>query len=109
MSTPTQAGAMLAVFAVVASAQVAWHQRITPTGPGPRSYHAMVFDDARQRTVLFGGFIGGTVTLNDTWEWDGTTWTLRPTVHAPGPRWLYRLAYDRGRGRTVLFGGQLPQ
>ncbi len=44
-------------------------------GPPPRSGHSMVYDEARQRVVLFGG-VGrpGGEPLTDMWEWDGETW-----------------------------------
>jgi hypothetical protein len=38
--------------------------------PGYRYQPVMVYDRARQRTVLYGG-IGGAA---DTWEWDGRHW-----------------------------------
>lgn len=38
--------------------------------PGHRYQPVMVYDRARQRTVLYGG-IGGAA---DTWEWDGRRW-----------------------------------
>ena len=61
----------------------------------------MAYDEARQRTVLFGGLVGG----DETWEWDGTNWTqLKPTV-SPSSRMHHAMVYDSKRGRTVLFGG----
>jgi hypothetical protein len=41
--------------------------------PGYRYQPVMVYDAARDRTVLVGG-IGGSA---DTWEWDGTRWMLK--------------------------------
>ena len=41
--------------------------------PGLRSGHAMTYDIARQRVVMFGGFAGGT-DFADTWEWNGQAW-----------------------------------
>lgn len=54
----------------------AW-TRIEATGPSPRWVHAMAYDQARQRVVLFGGGLGGRPfnALGDTWEWDGARWT----------------------------------
>jgi hypothetical protein len=43
------------------------------TAPFPRVAHAMAYDSARQKTVLFGGVMAG-VNKNDTLEWDGTNW-----------------------------------
>ncbi len=44
--------------------------RLEGPTPGHRYQPVMVYDRARDRTVLYGG-IGGT---NDTWEWDGKRW-----------------------------------
>ena len=82
-----------------ATGQWAWQS--IPLAPSGRSNPAMVYDTARQRTVLFGGTLSGT--LGDTWEWDGTTWSLGPT--GPSPRDGMGMAYDRARAETVLFGG----
>ena len=44
-------------------------------GPGPRTFHSLAFDEARQRLVLFGGYDRPlALSLTDTWEWDGTAW-----------------------------------
>jgi hypothetical protein len=50
------------------------------TNPGPRQGHAMSYDPLRKRVILYGGSAcdaGGSACrfLDDTWEWDGTTWT----------------------------------
>jgi hypothetical protein len=46
---------------------------LTGPTPGRRALHAMAYDAARGRTVLFGGNGDGRV-LDDTWEWDGARW-----------------------------------
>jgi hypothetical protein len=74
--------------------------RWVPTGIGARANHAMAYDAARQRVVLFGG--SG---LPDTWEWDGSTWSQRSPVTSPSARYGYAMAYDAARQRVVLFGG----
>ncbi len=73
------------------------------TWPPPRSYTSMVYDSARERIVLFGG-IGPSGVLNDTWEWDGATWTRINTPNSPPPNGTGHptLAYDSLRERTVL-------
>jgi hypothetical protein len=53
--------------------------------------------------VLFGGN-GVSNYLQDTWEWDGTTWTQASPAHKPPAR-EGMLAYDPIRQRVVLFGG----
>lgn len=45
--------------------------------PSSRLYHAMVYDEARGVVVLFGGFAADETYLNDTWEYDGVTWTQK--------------------------------
>lgn len=72
--------------------------------PANRSGHAMAYDSQRGKTVLFGGYNGGS--LGDTWEWDGATWQqVVPTGASPVSRRLHAMVYDSQRGRTVLFGG----
>lgn len=69
--------------------------------PG-RAAHAMAWDAARGKIILFGG---GFTPTDDTWEWDGTSWTQRTPVGSPPPRNQHRVAYDAFRQRIVLFGG----
>ena len=79
-------------------------QQIVPA----RSGHAIAYDEARGRTVLFGGsafeLLG-----NDTWECDGTRWTRRSLLIAPSPRRDYGFTYDSRRQCCVLFGGLTDQ
>ena len=66
----------------------------------------MVFDEGRQRIVLFGGWNGASM-LNDVWEWDGAAWTpVHATSPAPEGRAYPGLAYDAARHQIVLYGGQ---
>ncbi len=85
-------------------AKVLWTQKQN-IGPRPRAGHAMTYDTARQRVVLFGGESFGGVTYGDTWEWDGDSWTQVQDI-GPTPRAFHALAYDGTRQRTVLFGGR---
>ncbi len=80
-----------------------WTLRTPANGPSPRAAHAMVFDDARGVTVLYGAD-GPEGPGRETWEGDGTPWSLRGT-HGPVGRSAHAMAYDRYRGVTVLFGG----
>jgi Kelch motif/Galactose oxidase, central domain len=78
-----------------------WQQRNPTSAPGPSARHAMAYDSARQRVVLFASGGGG---LGATWEYDGITW-----IQAGGPQPPYRdssgLVFDVQRARTVMFGG----
>lgn len=81
----------------------AWTRRF-PTGnkPSNRISHAVGFDPGRGQLVLFGGEQGN-ASLNDIWEWDGTTWT----GFTPGParRLGHRMVFDPVRQRVMMFGG----
>ena len=85
----------------------AWtlHDGLSPS-PGQRYYQSMSYDDARQVAVLFGGRVGADASADDTWEWDGTSWTERSPATVPQGRNRAGLAYDAVRQRTVMVGGQ---
>ncbi|MBX3376256.1 MAG: hypothetical protein KF678_04550 [Phycisphaeraceae bacterium] len=76
---------------------------ISETGPIARSVHAMAYDAARDRIVLFGGNAGGA--LGDTWEWDGESWTEVFPATSPPARFNHAMAYDSVRNVVVLTGG----
>lgn len=80
--------------------------------PSRRVFTAMAYDEARQRTVLFGGLVFGPdgAYSNETWEWDGGTWVYRtPAVvtatNNPSACGRQSMDYDALRRRVVLFGG----
>src|SRR5262245_7822685 len=79
-----------------------WFTPSLAVEPPIRVRHAMAFDLARGRTVLFGGM--NSPFFDDTWEWDGTAWQQR-SVTGPSARIESVMAHDILRGRTVLFGG----
>jgi hypothetical protein len=83
-----------------------WKQVTTTGSPPARQSHAMIYDSARHRVVLFGG-AASSGALGDTWEYDGTTatWTMITTSGGPAPREYHAMAYDSARARVVLFGG----
>lgn len=82
----------------------AWTQLHPAVAPSPRSGHRMVFDTARNKTVLFGG-TGYSGDLSDTWEWDGSAWSSMAPSASPQGRSNHGLAFDSARGRVVLYGG----
>jgi len=106
---------------------VSWTQE-DDGGPSARTKHGMDYDSIRDRVVLFGGasvttqqiqtwVSGGLFSsghyetqtintwkfLNDTWEYDGTTWT-RVGDTGPSPRYRFGLVY--GAQTVLLFGGK---
>jgi hypothetical protein len=76
-----------------------WQRATSALIPTPRAGHALAFDSARNRTVLFGSSA-------DTWEWDGSAWAQRTTAVAPEPRSGHAMAFDAARARVVLFAGR---
>ncbi|MFO0582774.1 MAG: hypothetical protein U0229_10895 [Anaeromyxobacter sp.] len=89
--------------ALLAQARPAWRERELAGAPSARFSHAMAYDAARGRTVLFGG-TEPAASPADTWEFDGSRWE-RVATSGPGPRSQPALAYDAARQRVVLFGG----
>jgi hypothetical protein len=72
--------------------------------PAPRYGAAVAYDPVRQKTVLFGGWNSSAGLFNDTWEWDGTSWTQVPAT-GPQPRDNAALFYDAVRQRVLLYEG----
>src|SRR4029453_1887376 len=68
----------------------------------------VAFDQRDGVMILFGGlaFSGGSSTVvQDTWRWNGTTWTALAPATVPPARWIPRMAYDAARDEIVVFGG----
>jgi hypothetical protein len=86
-------------------AETAWSEVIGSSAkPSIRSWHAMAYDSARGRVVIFGGY--DSLKRNDIWEWDGVTWVDKtPAGLKPSARYRHAMAYDSARGRVMLFGG----
>jgi hypothetical protein len=64
----------------------------------------MAYDVASHNVVLFGGQTAGG-DVNDTWIWNGTTWTERYRASGPPARDMAYVAYDAAAGTVLLFGG----
>jgi uncharacterized protein YjdB len=75
-------------------------------GPSPREGAAMVYDAASNSIVLFGG-TNSSGDLNDTWIWNGTSWTQVNVANPPPARYFdgQGLTYDSNSQTVVLFGG----
>jgi hypothetical protein len=63
-----------------------WAEAKVP-GPGSRFMHAMAYDEARGKTVLYSGGSADRAP-SDTWEWDGKEWRRPPRggLSGPGPQ-----------------------
>jgi hypothetical protein len=82
-----------------------WHQPSLSLSPPARSGACLVYDNARQSMLLFGGGAGGGF-LDDTWVWDGTIWIEQQISHRPLGRADFGMAYHPALQQTILFGGQ---
>jgi large repetitive protein len=87
-----------------AAGSVDWTEVFT-SGPASRTDTAMVYDSLHHQVLLFGGLSSTAVTTNDTWVWDGNSWTQLYPVTSPPVRGGHALAYDSVRQQVVLFGG----
>ncbi len=87
-----------------------WMQQHPTASPGPILGASMAYDDATGLVVLFGGEPqSGQQAMNDTWTWDGHTWTHLHPALAPPPRGGANMVYDAASGQVVLFGGYNPE
>ncbi len=80
-----------------------WQQRFPVSSPGSRAHASMVYDLARSRVVLNGGY-DSNGPLGDTWEWDGTNWIGQAPTVSPPAVYNHALAYDTSRRMTILSG-----
>jgi Mg-chelatase subunit ChlD len=84
-----------------------WYGPYKPTPrPSPRVSHAMAFDIANNKVVLFGGF--KSVNNNETWEYDTSShvWTGPLSLSKkPSAREILAMAFDSINNKVVLFGG----
>jgi hypothetical protein len=66
----------------------------------------MAFDAAVGKIVLFGGQDGfGKGAFNDTWTWDGSSWTREADDGAPATRSGAQMVYDEVAKTALLYGG----
>lgn len=106
----TDAGATLDELWEFAPGPGTWVNRTASVASWPpaRQAAAMVFDEARNRSVLtLGTGVDGGL-LSDVWEWDGVAWTERFPAPRPPGRNNAAFFSVADAGRPMLFGGALP-
>jgi hypothetical protein len=105
---PTHTPHRLAAFCLlsgIAAAQSTWINPIPTPRPAQRCCPGLATDLGRGLVWLFSG---GTATApypNDTWSWNGVSWTQHSPANAPSGRYGHGMAYDEQRQRVVVFGG----
>ncbi len=99
-----------------------WQQLSSSVPMGARDFQQLTFDahlplsssSPSGELVTFGGDKMNSSTCvsscaytaqNDTWVYDGTSWTQIATGDAPSARWGYAMAYDAAAQQEVLYGG----
>lgn len=85
-----------------------WTRLLPTASPTGKAAHGLVFDTHRGVAVLYGGANAspfGGASQDQTWEFDGTTWTRVITTVTPGGLGSFGIAYDTVRHRTVVYGG----
>jgi hypothetical protein len=85
---------------------------VAGTPPVPRSQHAMAFDVHRKVVVMFGGQVDSPDIFadgasDDTYEWDGRSWTYLPRAgnHGMTARRFPIMWYETAAQRVMVFGG----
>jgi hypothetical protein len=78
-------------------------QNLGAPAPPARDFPAMAYDAARCEVVLFGGG-----SRDDTWTWDGATWTERHPAHHPAATAQLVAAYDPNWKFIVLVESPTP-
>ena len=84
-----------------------WTQRHPAASPpastgGPT---AIAYDADRKSVVMFGGLFLASTALDQTWTWDGTTWTQKRPATNPPARWNHAMAYDAATHSVLVTGG----
>ena len=95
-----------------------WTNVSPANSPPARQMGGMTYDSYRGRIVLFGGVdsgFGPFTRLDDTWEYDGTTWVDVPSQNSPPPQSWVEMTFHGAVGRTLLIskfhyvGGNLSE
>lgn len=84
-----------------------WTRLEPASSPSPRWDSELAYDPSRNALVLFGGNRGDEdypQSANDTWVWDGTTWSEEVLTRSPSAR--YRHGLVTWGEHVVMFGGR---
>jgi PKD domain/Galactose oxidase, central domain len=88
-----------------------WTQLSPSQSPSARGGQGLAYDATDHYVIMFGGsvnFYSSGAGLDDTWEFQGGSWTQLTPVSSPSVRDTYSMAYDPSTGSVVLFGGWVP-
>ena len=85
-----------------------WTQKVpAPPEPEKRGWHALAYDSVNSVVVLFGGstYSGSMNAFDDTWIWDGVSWSELNPQYKPTGRDYTDMVFDVSSNQMVLFGG----
>jgi hypothetical protein len=87
-----------------------WAVASPATSPGPRHAAVMAYDPVSGKVIMFGGCLvttGDCAYLDETWSWDGSTWTdLTSTVTTtPASRGWAGMVEDPVSHKLLMYGG----
>ncbi|MEO8663231.1 MAG: kelch repeat-containing protein [Bryobacteraceae bacterium] len=87
--------------------QNGWLQLSPASSPPALSGANLVYDPISKTAVLFGGTRTDSADSNETWTWDGATWTQQFSLVGPPARSFnaQQMVYDAATRTIVLFGG----
>ncbi|MCL5948234.1 MAG: kelch motif-containing protein [Actinobacteria bacterium] len=129
------AGVLLTTAGVAFASTTGWVRLCNSVScklPPALSDTTMVYDAATKQVILFGGYGYGvqspaatgtstgstssangagpkSITLDQTWTWNGSTWTQAHPAKSPPALADVSLAYDASSRQVVLFGGRNAQ
>ncbi len=86
-----------------------WTDAHPPVSPPTLRNAAAAYDGDTSTVVVFGGVTAGGSLSNDTWVWDGQSWsehTASSMTQAPPARQDASMAFDPSLHQLILFGGQ---
>jgi len=88
-----------------------WEEVTSENSPPPRSDMGMVYDEANEVVILFGGYCRDDVRelCDDTWVFDPqtNTWTEMNPVNHPPVMYGHSLTYDPVNQQSLLWGGHM--
>jgi hypothetical protein len=70
-----------------------------------RQMFGMAYDAARQQTILFGGYVDRQNVFDETWAYNGTSWTLLNPATKPCSASTWRSAMTRTGSASCMYGG----
>lgn len=87
-----------------------WTEILTPPGGSPpaRAFGGMGWDPSTQTVVYFGGCSNcyANPTHDETWSWDGASWTRLDPAPAPERRTSFAMLSGDGSDPLLMFGGR---